>query len=183
MLKAFHAGSGWWRRLAKMGTPNLASPQTDGQQLKKRSKLAISHLAIEVDQPRTSSPVHKNGLKPVFRSTAPQTPTSPGYVWIVPKRRADLIPRAKEAPMHWSELFGIACWPRSITAASSGPWSMISHFTWALPLISRAPAHRRQISPTSVAGIGCYALFETIEHGTPIPVTARQKARLSNPHT
>lgn len=61
---------------AKMGRPNLASPETDGQKIKKRSKLAISHLAIQVDQPRPSNSVHKNRLNPVFRSTAPGTPCS-----------------------------------------------------------------------------------------------------------
>lgn len=78
MWKEFLGGSGWWRRLAKRGRPNLASPEMGGQQLKKRSKLAISHLAIQVDQPRTSSHVHKNWLKPVFCSTAPQTPGKAG---------------------------------------------------------------------------------------------------------
>ena len=47
---------------AKMGRPNLASPETDGQQLKKRSKLAISHLAIQVDQPKTRTTYTKIGL-------------------------------------------------------------------------------------------------------------------------
>jgi len=33
MLKEFLGGSGWLRRLVKMGRPNLAGPETDGQQL------------------------------------------------------------------------------------------------------------------------------------------------------
>jgi len=48
----------------------------------KRPKLATSHLAIQVDQPKTSNPVHKNWLNPVLQvSSGRWAPGLCGRIW------------------------------------------------------------------------------------------------------